>query len=329
MKILIGIPIRNESETITDLLTSLQKNLKTCSESLPDFQYEIVICLNRTTDDSENKIGIFLEKENLILKIIKSNKAGKLNAIFSILKYLRENKINDKNSLYFFCDGDVTIDNNCLLNLVKSFDSKTEPLLNYAYSFPVLNEGLFLHRLKKAHYQNRENIFTENWYFKGGAYMFNDQIFDLFQNTESELEQLSLKLKISPPQTDDVLMSRIIKHRFKNKVINLIHNAKITYRTPESIFDMINEQIRIKYEFYKINLYYSELQYLNLRKNYKWKKASVKSKKINFKDAMLLKLYYLLDYLIKCYAKYIGVTFKRLFGGEQWKQTLTTKKKIN
>ena len=92
--------------------------------------------------------------------------------------------------------------------------------------------------------------------------------------------------------------------------------------------DMVREQVRIKYEFYKINKYFPELSYLNIKKNYKWKRKTGQLNKISLPDRMALGCFYMIDSSIKSYVKYILLPIKIAAQSPQWEPTKSTKKSI-
>jgi len=324
MRLIIGLPIRNEENTIKELLYSLRSSLIFCQKNSEDFSFDLYACLNNCTDNTLAKIREFERESGMHFRIITTKIPGKLNAINMILRASK--KFWEENQILFFCDADILLEHSCLSNLItNSYLRKQDLQIVYAESLPILRDKSFIYKLKKYHYHYRSKIFKENWYFNAKSFAFNRKIAELFLTVEEEINLKKSGITLDPPFIDDALMSRIVQYRYGDGHIHKVASACISYMTPDNVFDMLKEQVRIKYEFYKIKRYFPELAYLNKKKNYRWKRKIDSYDNIPLHDRTMLTCYYFLDTLIKYYVQYILLPIKILFQSPQWEPIKSTK----
>jgi len=108
----VGIPVRNEENTISQTLESLLK--QTIKPQ------KIHVCVNGSSDNTYNIVSNLAKAESSINMI--TSEPGKPNAWNKIVKESLENNI-------LFCDGDVIVNNTAAENLLKELDKNSKLVL--------------------------------------------------------------------------------------------------------------------------------------------------------------------------------------------------------
>ena len=193
----VGIPIRNEENTISQTLESISK------QTIPP--KNIYVCVNGSVDNTYQKVSDIASIEKNISLI--TSKPGKANAWNKIVSKSIENKL-------MFCDGDVIINPSAAEKMLETFEKSPDLVLvggSNAYTAKY-KESIF----SKFFAENLEGTpISQNW-VSGRLYM--TKINELYNLAEK------LKLNLMPEDilNEDQLLELMTKgHR---KIIKSAYN---------------------------------------------------------------------------------------------------------
>ena len=259
----IGIPVRNEEKTLSEFIYSLQAAVELLDENII---VETIVCLNGSSDNSEQIIDDLIEKL--------ANSRIKLKKVYSI-----EGKINAQNTIIrtrqfssFICflDADILLDKNCLATLWNTMITNPSLQVAYARVQPIsVEHKTLVEWLQSIHYKYPE-VLTPRKYFHGRSYMLRScEAFSAVNKPDKESKQNSVdldkyrRLKLEKiPQIDDVYLSRVIAHECGLDSIKEIQNAIVYFVPPRALYDFYQGQKRLMLEILKLNLLFPEHAYL-------------------------------------------------------------------
>lgn len=254
----IGIPVRNEEETIDEFMRSLQVAIKSMDK---DIAIEIIVCLNGSSDNSEQIV------DNLIKELATSK--IELQKIYSA-----EGKINAQNAIVqarkfsgFICffDADVLLDKNCLAILWNTMISESFLQVVYVQVQPIIaKHGTVIEWLQSIHYKHPE-ILTSRKYFHGRGYMLRSYKEYKLVTEDKQSNNIDkyycLRLE-KGPLIDDVYLSRVIVHECGLDSIREAKNAVVYFIPPCTLYDFYQGQKRLMLEILRLNLLFPEHIYL-------------------------------------------------------------------
>lgn len=317
----IGIPIRNEEESILIFTEYLKKALDVLKIEFPDLLIEVLFCLNGTTDKSAQILDSILFNEYLKNTKIIYSKQGKINALLEIVK----NRIFPTGYICFI-DADVKLDEFCIVNLFKDLKLNRKVFLTYSSVYPEQNRTKnFIQIIQQSHYSLRDNVIPRK-YFHGRAYMMRSAIF----LCESPRKSLSPYWNLSDgPYVDDIYLSRLIVHSYGLSSIKENKKAKLFFLPPKNINDFYLGQRRLMFEIKRLNLLYPEHSYIQkmfFRKKVNWAHFL----DVNNKYLFLYFLYHILEESIRFVVRLeiLMISLHVMKCKNIWKPLKTTKRWI-
>ncbi|GEM_PF-1147653 len=115
LSITVGIPTFNGQNTIYRTLESVVLSLHATSQSI---KKEIIVCLDHCSDDTQEQINLFKERDagnDIPIKVIENRgHNGKPTAMNTIFE-------QSNSDLLYFVDDDIVLDRNCVNELIRSF----------------------------------------------------------------------------------------------------------------------------------------------------------------------------------------------------------------
>ena len=315
----IGIPIRNEEESLPTFVESLRKSLHRLNIEFPSLQIELFFCLNGTTDKSEEILCSILLNDFFKNTRIIHSKPGKINAI---LKIVENRKLLE--GYICFIDADVELDEFCIVNLFKNLQSNDGVFLSYSSVFPKQNQNKsFVQKIQSIHYLLRHSI-SPRKYFHGRAYMMRSSVF----LEQSPKKSLSSYWNLNDgPYVDDIYLSRLIVHAYGLGSIKESDDSILWFLSPKSLKDFYFGQRRLLFEIKRLNLLYPEHNYVQsmfFKKKISWSYFL----NMNIKYLFLYFPYYFLEESIRFAVRFemIMISLRIIKCKTIWKPLKTTKK---
>lgn len=259
----IGVPVRNESRTLERFIGSLKDSV----DLLPiHLAVEIIICINGSTDDSEEIAKHLVEEcqgSRFNISIVHS-KEGKMEAQRTIL--LSRNL----HGMTAFFDADTIVHRHCLLNLWNMMEEN--PQLKVAYSYvKALNYGYetIVEWIESVHYAF-PHFLTVRKYFHGRGYFIRPtELFFLSDEEKERLNRLSTRKRYAwmrldvGPLVDDIHLSRALVQRYGSESIREVHNAVVRFTAPRTIRDFYHGQRRLLIELRRLDAMFPEHAHLH------------------------------------------------------------------
>lgn len=315
----IGVPIRNEEESLPIFIIGLKKALNRLNIEFPDLLVELFFCLNGTTDKSEEILNLSLFNNIFHNARIIHSEPGKINAILEIVK-------NRKLLLGYICfiDADIELDDSCLLNLFSDLKNNDGIFLTYSSVLPKQNgTKSFVQKIQNTHYSLRYRV-SPRKYFHGRTYMMRSSI--LLEKNPKKLFDTHWNLK-DGPYVDDIYLSRLIVHNYGLEAIRENKKSKLWFLPPQTLKDFYLGQRRLMFEIKRLNLLYPEHSYIQLmffKKKISWSKFL----NINPKYLLFYLPYYALEESVRFIIRLemLMISLSLLNCRNVWKPLKTTKR---
>lgn len=328
--ITIGIPARNEENTIRKMLDSLIESI----EILPKWvNYELFICLNNCTDNTEAIVDGAVEdykKKNINLQKVHS-KPGKIEAQRKVLQSRKNSE-----GLTFFFDADIIVDKYCISALWYSYIKNPELQISYAKVEPIFFKTPSLIEKIINLYFFYPYLRNKRFYFYGRAFGIkdwnvpdfsqSDQVSSFQQECITKRNKVNLQLERGP-LVDDIYLSRYIAHNYGLNMIMEVKEAVVNFMPISNLTDYYYGSRRLWLELERLDTLFPEHAYL--QKNFfkrKIKMASLKGTPLGIKVLIYLRV--LADGLTKLVfliSKFL-TNIKLIHTSEIWKPLATTKK---
>ena len=303
--ITIGIPVKNEENTIICMLQSLVKALRYLNKSV---QYETIICLNGTTDNTEKviKSDVYLNlRSQLNLRIIHSD-PGILPAERKIAK---ARKLRD---FLLFSDADIVLDKYAVKELYNLMHKNNQIQVAYAEVLPkfIGRKNNFARML--SNYYDMRHLLPERKYFHGRLF--------LLRNDEKLLEQDDIKIALKGvkkrlvkdlylevgPISDDIILSAKIFHMYGEGAIKRAKKAFVYFYPPDNFHDFFIGVRRRTIEIERRNLLFPK--YKDIQENHFDRSAKILKptffRRKKYMAELLMDVEKFLEYIVKDYDIY-------------------------
>lgn len=258
----IGIPVKNEENTISSTLLSLKQAIKHLDKRV---QFETIVCLNGTTD---NTPAVIRSKQNrdlckdLHLSIVRS-RAGKLMAEKKIAN------IRKFNGFILYCDADVIIDRLAVKKLYESMYENNTLRVVCAKVLPIFKGHLNnFQKIMKAYYEMRY-LLPQRGCFHGRMFIVRDaqdilEKYELAPRLKSLPHDIVKKLYLDKgPICDDIILSAAIVHKYGQNAIKRVQSAKVYFYPPDNRYDFFLGVRRYTIEMQRINTLFPEYASIN------------------------------------------------------------------
>lgn len=256
----VGIPVKNEENTIVNMLQSVVKAVKCLPKSV---NYETIVCLNGNTDNTE--------------KVIKENRdlCKQLNLTTvhsSIGKIPAEKKIasvRELSGFLLYCDADTDLDKYSIRELYDTMRKDTTLRVVCAKVLPKFPTRMnnFL-KIMKSYYKMRY-LLPERGCFHGRMFMMRDDK-DILSNYYFKKTLTKIPKKLAKdlyldkgPISDDIILSAAIVHKYGQNAIKRVHSAKVYFYPPDNLYDFYLGVRRYTIEIERTNLLFPEYEKIN------------------------------------------------------------------
>jgi glycosyltransferase involved in cell wall biosynthesis len=303
--ITIGIPVKNEENTIIGMLQSLVKAVGHLDKST---EYETIICLNGTTDDTEKVLkdsNYHILRQKLNLKIIHS-KPGILPA---------ERKIAITRKLHgfiLFSDADIILDKYAIKELYNLMCKNDEVQVTYAEVLPKFQRMKNNFSGMLSDYYKMRHLLPERKYFHGRLFLLRDdkellESNDFTKNMKKIPSRLVKDLYLGVgPISDDIILSAKIFHKYGERSIKRAKNAFVYFYPPDNLHDFFIGVRRRTIEIERRNLLFPEyrkIQEKHFDRESKITKPTLLRRKKHMAE-LLMDIEAFLEYMVKDYEIY-------------------------
>lgn len=263
----IGIPVKNEENTISSTLLALNQAIKHLDKRV---KFETIICLNGTTDKT---LAVIQSKQNqalckeLHLSVVRS-RTGKLVA---------EQKIANARKLkgfILYCDADTIIDKLAVKKLYESMCSDSNTRVACARVLPIFKGRLNnFQKIMKAYYEMRY-LLPQRGCFHGRMFIVRDaqdilEKYDLAPRLKRLPRTIVKKLYLDKgPICDDIVLSAAVVHKYGQKAIKRVQAAKVYFYPPDNRYDFFLGVRRYTIEMQRINTLFPEYALINSSKRF-------------------------------------------------------------
>jgi len=323
----IGIPVRNESETLEGFLDSL----KTAVDFLPaDIIVETIICINGCTDGSE-EIALQLVhrfQDSRLNLVVLNSSTGKMEAQRKILASRRFS------GMAAFFDADIILHQDCLLNLWNAMQANPDLQLAYA-RVKAVNDGYetIVEWLESVHYVF-PNLLSPRRYFHARGYLIRPtKLFFLDAQVENRIKNLAKEKKrfswmqlSAGPLVDDIHLSRVLIHKNGFGCIKEVHEAIVNFTAPRTIKDFFEGQRRLLIEIRRLDILFPEHAYLQKHLERKLNHENIRN--MGYSVRLHHLLYRMMEKCIRTWVR-INILYSDCFkrrSGELWIPLKSTKK---
>lgn len=315
----IGVPIRNEEESLPTFTKSLKQSIDILNIEYPSLLVETIFCINGTTDKSADILSLILSGGSLNNTQVIYSEQGKINAILEITK-----KRKSSQGPICFIDADVELDQYCILNLYNDLVFNTDIFLAYSSVIPKSNKTFsFIQKIQHAHYSLRYNV-SPRKYFHGRAYIMRSDV--LLKEIPKKMNAGCWNLN-EGPYVDDIYLSRLVVHTFGLSSIKENRISKLYFLPPQSLKDFYLGQRRLMFEIKRLNMLYPEhiyIQKIHFKKRVNWS-YFLKIKPHHFISYLP---YYTLEEIVKAVVRFemYMITLHIIKCKKIWKPLKSTKK---
>lgn len=263
----IGIPVKNEENTISSTLLALKQALNRLDKHV---QFETIVCLNGTTD---NTLAVIQSLQHcalckdLHLSVVRS-RAGKLVA---------EQKIANVRKLkgfILYCDADVIIDKLAIKKLYECMYANDALRVACAKVLPIFNGRLNnFQKIMKAYYEMRY-LLPQRGCFHGRMFIVRDaqdilKKYNLAPRLKRVPHNTVKKLYLDKgPICDDIILSAAIVHKYGQDAIRRVPTAKVYFYPPDNRYDFFLGVRRYTIEMQRINTLFPEYAAINTSKHF-------------------------------------------------------------
>lgn len=263
----IGIPVKNEENTIFSTLLALKQALNRLDKHV---QFETIICLNGTTD---NTLAVIQNKQtqelckDLHLSIVHS-RAGKLVAEKKIAN------VRKLNGFILYCDADVIIDRVAIKKLYDIMCANDTLRVACVKVLPIFKGRLNnFQKIMKAYYEMRY-LLPQRGYFHGRLFIVRDaqdilKKYNLAPRLKRVPRNIIKKLYLDKgPICDDIILSMAIVHKYGQNAIKHVPGAKVYFYPPDNRYDFFLGVRRYTIETQRINMLFPEYALINTSKRF-------------------------------------------------------------
>ena len=322
--IVVGLPVRNEEESLLGALESIRAAMLACREP----SMKLVVCINGCTDQSQ-EIAENFQKNILDIDIdVVTSAAGLVRAQGEIVHRYPA-------AIYMFPDADNLIEERSLFYLVQALKENKKTMVAYAKTIPIKetgNKSLF-HTIGMLY--DSQTMLSKRYYFHGRLFAAREWFFPSDEEILKRAHATSsgeLLLKYCKGgillSADDIYMSSYIMHTHGIDAIVQVPDAHCYSYPVGSFLDWYRVYRRRNIEMEKMYKWFPEWNYLKpyLNRQTDWKK---------WLSAPLLNKILWLLYLVMKGLFWIALKTELLFlhfaifqPTNQWCVTKTTKKRI-
>jgi len=299
----IGIPVKNEENTISSTLKALDRAIRYLDKRVP---IETIVCLNGTTDNTQaiienRKNRAFCKRLNL--SIVRS-RAGKLLAERKIAR------VRKLHGFILYCDADTIIDKRAVKELYSSICKNDELRVACAKVLPIFNKPLNnFQKIMKAYYEMRY-LLPVRGCFHGRMFIVRDaddvlEQYDIAERIKRVPRNTVRKLYLDKgPICDDIVLSAAIVHKYGQHAIQRVHTAKVYFYPPANRYDFFLGVRRYTIEMQRINTLFPEFVSINNSKPFERPVKIVKWTMFRRKKHLaetLMEFEYFLSNIVKMY----------------------------
>ncbi len=308
----LGIPVRNESLNLKQFINSLNISVDYLQNIYKDIKIEIIVCINGSTDNSENIIKNEIIASHLDVHLIFSSE-GKLNAIDAILN---SKKYND---LIGFIDADTLLEVSAIYELYAEIVDNKNLFAVYSNMTPRGNDS-FIYRIQKSHYDSRFS--NTRGYIHGRFYILKNA--DLLKVERIKRNNKKWILEYGP-LVDDIYLSRVIVATYGVGAIKEVEKSIIYFKPPQNLIDFFFGYRRIIIELKRLSFLYPEHNFI--QKKYFSKNRYGFKKYKNYEQKFLYLIYQIIVHFIKLIVglEILLINFKIIKLKHVWKTTHSTK----
>lgn len=291
----IGIPARNEEESIERVLKNLMRS--DVWISTPSENKEIIVCVNASSDKTAELVRTF-SKSHPEVKLIETSVPGKNKAINTIVR-----SSSNRAGTIYFSDADVLVKKSTVGKAVRAV--RQNPEIDFAAPL-ILPSSYFTPRKNRG--------FTASLYAEAIAYARQNNLFRL--NGAGFAARKEVLLKHPLPENPTISDDRFINYKYYGK-IKVLYDAIVICRQP-SLFDHFVQRSRhIRDRKFMLQLF-PELNRSAIEQG-----AKVNPRKINFLHSLSIKgkVGLLLNQIVEPFAQISA----RRKNGKIWPKIKSTK----
>ena len=232
----IAIPAHNEEESIQRTLTSV------INSNFKGHKFEIVVCLSACIDNTREKIEEFARKNEVDIKIIESEKRGKVLAIKKLDAYI-------KNMIIVFLDADCS-------SLKDSIFIVYSDLLNSDNSINAVSgntvDPRYVNKNQKP--KNFTEVFNRAFWQRSGRKIINGPLYSIRKGIVQNIP--------NDVVSEDTYLSLILWNSFVNNP-----KAEVIQGSSQTIWEYIRYQRNFQAAYQQIVSYLKDTP--NFRENFR------------------------------------------------------------
>ncbi|MFA6593900.1 MAG: glycosyltransferase family A protein [Candidatus Buchananbacteria bacterium] len=325
-KLIVGLPTRHEEATIYNALKSISEAI--FYTQIQD--YRLVVCINGCSDKTPKIVNDFIKDFPHINCTVIESQPGLVNAQRKIVELFPA-------EVHVFPDADGRIKKDAIKLLLDELNKDKKLMVVYAKTVSLIDKDGRLPLVRKMGIlYDSQKMLTPRRYFHGRLFAVkkwylppDTEVLKRAQANKNSRELLKYCKKQPLLSADDILMSSYFIDKYGFASIKQVSRAHCYAWPIGSFVDWLNVYRRRNIEVEKIKRWYPEYNYLwPLIDRYtdwrKWRQA-------DFFDKMLWLLYLLMKGIFFCYLQIEFLLLKLGFyePPEQWKTTISTKKRFN
>jgi len=315
MKVVVGIPAKNEEKTILHCLESV------VSATLHlQLDVRIVVCANQCVDNTIKLVKDYIHSNRYLIELIVLDEGNLVESQRIIVsRYLAD--------IYVFVDADVVIEKKSIAELINAMNEKV--YITYAETrlVPKLSKENVITSTYRL-YSSGE-LLTKRCYFHGR--FFATRAWNIPNSNEvARRHQLNMTLaKFGGLIVDDIYLSAWVLKQYGPNSIQEVKSA-IVYSTPiDNLSDWWKTFRRTQIEVKKILSWFPEMHSI---KNYLYRKTNWQNwNRTSLQKKLLWVLYLIMKqvFQIALNIELLLVKIFRITPAEQWLKSESTKKDLD